>query len=208
MTYVPATAPLSGLTTWDEWQAGLRALFAGLLGLEVAAVAFARQPRGQIRGPRAQLDILSVLHEGVEDMRRTLVGAELVEESLGHRVMILQVAVWGERQSLGSSPRALLERMRSRLRWTSTVEALRALQLGLELAEQPVEFTSPQDGRRLTVASIDLRLSFSWVEADTDNPLGWFDKAEIVAEFNDPVGADLSAPDLSPQTIAVDTSTP
>lgn len=207
MSYSPATAPLEDLVTFEDWQANLEGLFARLLDLDAPAVSFLRQPRQHHRGPRAQLDPISFRHVGVEDVRRTVDAGDLTEELIGHRVMVLQVRVWSERQSLQHAPSARIEALRTRMRWTSTTQALKRCALGFERAEQPVDFPGTRDGRVLSSASIDLLLAYAWVEADTEHALGWIDRAEIRANFlRDPAGTPYPAV-LQP-TINVDASTP
>lgn len=209
MTYAPATAPLTGLIELDAIQEGLEGLFARLLDLPVAAVSFLRQPRQHHRGPRAQLDPIAWPHLGVDELRRTLTagGAELTEEAIGQRTLVLQVRVWTEAQSLATAPMSYIERLRTRLRWTTSQQALERCCLSFDRAEQPVTFPETRDGRILSTASIDLRLSYAWVEADTENTMGWIEQAQIIADkLRDPVGTALD--DALQPTINVDTSTP
>jgi len=209
MAYSPATAPLDGLIGLAQIQNALEALFAELLELPVAAVSFLRQPRQQHRGPRAQLDPIAWPHLGVDELRRTVTagGAELTEESIGQRTLVLQVQVWADTQSLDTAPMSYIERLRTRLRWTTTQQALQRCCLSFDRAEQPVTFTQRQDCRQLSTASIDLRLSYAWVEADTAHTMSWIEQAFITADkLRDPAGTAFD--DALQPTIHVDTSTP
>lgn len=209
MGYSPATAPLDGLVDFDDWQNALEELFARLLDLPKPDVSFLRQPRQHRRGPRAQLDPIAFQHFGVDERRHTQSanGNELVEEAIGQRVMVLQVAVWTESQSLGKSPARFIERLRTRMRWTSTTQALKRCALAFERAEQPVTFPETRDGRTLSRSSIDLRLAYAWVEADTENIGSWIEQAEVTAnKFRDPAG--VAYPDTLQPVILIDTSTP
>lgn len=200
MTYAPPAAALAGLVTFQQWQDGLEALFAGLLGLEAAACAFLRQPRRQIRGLRLQLDPLTILRTGVEDVRRTVTGAlneeQLVEERIGHRVLVLQVSAWSAEQSLQSAPLFALEQLRTRLRWQSTLDALEALALAFEGAEQPVSVPDRIDGRVQTRATLDIRLAFASVEQDAQNLVDWIGRAIIDGTLRDPAGSIVSTPQI------------
>ncbi len=154
---------------WSTWQTSLTGIFATLLGLTAPAVSFGTQPRGMVEGATAQITPIAIQHHGVDDIRRTLVDGQLVEQVIGHRTLVLQARVWSPRQSLQNSSRALIERLRTRLSFTSTTEALLALDLGFQRAEQPADLTQTRGGREETSTSIDLFLSYAWVETD-DTP--------------------------------------
>ena len=203
--YVPAAAPLDDLVGWDTWRKSLEVIIAGLTDLPEDAVSFALRPRPHHRGPRAQLQIIAIQHIGVDELRRTDDAGELTEEAIGQRSMVLQVRFWAARQSLEHAPRVFVERLRTRLRWTSTTTALLRCALAFQRAEQPVDFVGKRDSRMLTSSLIDLRLGYAWVEGDTENAMGWIAKAQIVGTLRDPAGVEVP---LSPVTIDVDASTP
>ena len=209
MAYSPAIAPLDDLVSFEDWQKTLEELFSDLLDIPAAQVSFLRQPRQHRRGARVQLDPIAFLHFGVDERRQTQSQNtfELVEEAIGQRVMVLQVSVWTDGQSLQRSPIALIERLRTRMRLQSTTDVLIRCGLGFDRAEQPVTFPETRDGRVLSRSSIDLRLSYAWVESDAENASSWIEQAEIRADkLRDPTGT--AYPDAIQPTILVDTSSP
>ena len=191
---------------WTTWQDELPVLFAALLGLSSSsACAWATQPRRQMHGPRAQIDVIATPAQGVEDRRlvsddggafelggETITGI-LTEELTGQRQLVLQVSVWHDRQALPTSARALLERLRTGLGWESTRRSLRDLELAYVLCRDPVNLDPTEDGRTVSRWAMDVVLAYASVESDVENPTNWFESARLHSQsLRDPGGTPLS----------------
>ncbi|GAB5547807.1 MAG: hypothetical protein SangKO_075670 [Sandaracinaceae bacterium] len=169
------------MTEWATWQTELPPLFGSLLGVPCD---WADQARALHQGARAQLTIIATPAMGVEDVSydRDDVAGTQIEERSGDRVMVLQVAVWNPRQVLDQSARAVLERLRGRLGFDSTLERLRTLGLSYQSVGDPVALDQVRDNRRTSMWTMDVRLGFRWTESDTDTPTSWIEHGRITAQ--------------------------
>lgn len=159
-----------------EIQTELPALFEALMGISCnwrdQAVPF-------VDGPQAFLDVLAPAAVGVDDLRWSEVGVDAEDPTLpdtiqatmvGNREMTIQVTVWNDRQPLDVSARYYLERLRTRLRFPSTLEAMRALGLAQVRTEAMIDLDPTEDGRVMSQTSMDLRLAYVVAETDDAQP--------------------------------------
>jgi hypothetical protein len=155
---------------WATLQTGLPALISALLEIPCD---FAGQPRTLQQGPRAQLDIIAIAGIGVDEETWDADGTEpneMRETVHGLRELTLQVDVWNAEQTLERSARRYLEQLRTRIRWTSSKVALRELGLGVIGFEDVVQLDPIEDGRRVSRASMDIRLAYGTAETDEGVP--------------------------------------
>jgi hypothetical protein len=118
--------------------------------------------------------------------------ANVTESAVGQRELTLQVSVWSPLQSLGRSARRHLERLRTRLRWQSSIGALAALGLAIVTIESIVLLDPSEDGRVVSGAAMDLRLAYSWTE--TDDAVPFIETVQVRSEYlRDETGAQLPA---------------
>lgn len=145
---------------WATLQTELPSLIGGLLDLPCD---FATQARKIQQSARVQLDIIAVAGIGTDEETWSADGAEpneMLETVHGLRELTLQVDVWNAEQRLEKSARSYLEQLRTRLRWTSSKDALRALGLGVIGIEDIVQLDPIEDGRRVSRASMDIRMAY------------------------------------------------
>lgn len=153
---------------WATLQTQLPTFFGDLLGVRCQ---WRTQPVQMVQGASATLDVLGPFAIGVDE--RTWADVEEDDEVVGvqatqhgQREMAIQVTVWAPSQVLGESARALLERLRLRLRMPSALERLRALDLALVTIEPVVLADAVQDMRVRSQASMDVRVTYAVAEAD------------------------------------------
>jgi hypothetical protein len=182
-------------------QTDLPTLLGALMGI---TCQFATQPRAVVSGASAVVDLLGSHGLGVDDREIeniddagdvTTVDADAVavrETVHGLREMTMQVTAWSASQKLDESSRFYLERLRTRLRWTSTVTALRALGLSIVTIEAVVPGDTEQGGRLRSQASLDVHLGYGASETDASIP--FIERARIKSEsISNAAGAALPA---------------
>lgn len=159
---------------WTTLETRLPALFGELLGIPCHWRA---QPQKMQQGASAVIDLLAPTSIGVDDLRWTDVadpttGAITGVQAtiVGQRELTLQVSVWSPSQKLGSSARMYLERLRTRLRWPSTLATLKELGLAHVRTEGVVDIEPEQDNRVRSGAALDVRLAYAASEADVAIP--------------------------------------
>lgn len=155
--------------------AGLPTFLKTLLGIPCE---WRKTPRTMHVGPSMQLDIITSNGIGWDELvSRDASGPATQEIVYGLREMTLQVTVWSLSQKLAESARFYLELLRTRLRWTSSLQALDALGLALIGVMPMVLIDAAQDGRTPSQASLDLRLSYGVAESDA--PVPFIGKVDI-----------------------------
>lgn len=174
---------------WATLQADLPVLIADLAGVPCDFRGQAR--RIHVDTPVAQLDIIAVTPLGVDELVYSTIDEGLEATAYGQREMTVQVSIESQLQTLASSTRAVFERLRLRLRLPTTLERLRGLGLAFVAAEDTVVLDGPVDGRRISLASMDLRFGFSLSE--TDEPIPFIETVRVKSESirntaGDPVG--------------------
>ncbi len=184
---------------WSTLQTELPALIAALMEIPCD---WRKQPRKMQQGAHASLDALAPTALGVDDVRWADVGdpATGVQATVvGQRELTLQVSVWSPQQTLGSSARVYLERLRTRLRWPSTKETLRDLGLALVRIETVVDVDPVEDGRVRSMSTMDVRIAYGASETDAEIP--YIEDARITSTFSNAAGDQLGPAlqiDISP----------
>ena len=156
-------------------QDALPTFLATLLGIPCD---WRKQERSMRVVSHALLDIISSPVIGTDE----LVSSDVLDSAMppnvvgtketvyGLRELTLQVTVWSLAQTLQDSARFYLERLRTRIRWSSSVAALKAMGIGL-LTIAPITLGDPaQGGRFVSVAFVDARFSYGVAESDTTAP--------------------------------------
>jgi hypothetical protein len=172
---------------WETLQNELPPLLTNLLGIPCD---FRTQPaphRDVVA--RAWVDVLDIVGLGVDDRRTIDVDADgeptsvpedvegVREKVEGIRESTFQITVQSLSQLLHQSARFYLERLRTRLRWTSTIESLKALGLALVRIESVLQLDTPTDMRAYSMASVDVRFAFG--ESDTDATAPFIERARF-----------------------------
>lgn len=189
-------------------ETGLSELFARLMEVPCD---WRKKPRGMHVRACAQLDDLTSNGVGVDDSvwrdvdvagEPTTVDADVaaVRETVqGIRERTLQVTVWSPRQTLAESARFYLERLRTRLRWSSSLDALRAIGVGLVGVEAIQLLDHAQDGRDVSEAAMDLRITHAVAEAD--EPVPFIERGHVTGSVESAGGEEIAALeiDLNPE---------
>jgi len=174
---------------WATLETELATLLSSLLEIPCQ---WRTQPTKLHQGAHAFVDALAPTALGADDVRWADVGGtpetpDFVQATVvGQRELTLQVSVWSPSQSLSSSARMYLERLRTRLRWPSTLEALRGLGLALVTTENVVDVDPVQDGRVRSQSTLDVRIAYGALEADAQIP--WIEDARVTGTFTDAAG--------------------
>ena len=176
---------------WDGLKDGLATLCASLLGI---SCQWRDQPQKLQQGAWATLDALAPSSLGVDDTRWADVGSPATgvrATVVGQRELTLQVTAWSPRQTPSLSARALLEQLRTRMRWPSTLETLRQLGVALVRIEDVADVDPPQDGRRMSQATLDVRVAYAASETDVEIP--YIEDAHLSSTFANAAGDQLGA---------------
>jgi hypothetical protein len=178
---------------WVDLQTGLPALITTLLG--GVPCQWRTQPRQMITsastgGVTTLLDILNLDTVGdervwvgtvdLETEESTLLETEseellftetgFVETIYGLREMTIQVTAWTLHEQIGTSERSYLERLRTRLRLTSSQAALSELGLAIVNIESVVQTQTVENNRYIAQASLDIRFAYGVAESDDPAP--------------------------------------
>lgn len=159
------------------------------------------KPRGMHVGARAQIDDLTSNGVGVDDSVWENVDStgeptsvpedvDAVRETVqGIRERTIQVGVWSPRQTLSQSASAYLELLRTRLRWRSSLDALRAMGVGLIRIEatQPIDPT--QDDHEISEAVMDVRITHAVASSDASIP--FIETVHITGKLQSAAGVEL-----------------
>lgn len=181
------------MADWATLDAELPPLIGRLLELPCD---WRKRPRTMKVGASAQLDIIAEGAIGVDDRKWVdQSSGDVSARVTGQRVMTLQVTVWAAVQPLARSARRYLERLRLRLRFPSTLDALAALELALVDTEALVQLDPAEDGRTVSQASLDVRLAYAL--DDDDEPIPTIERAEVAGRIP-PHEPALSIPEVSP----------
>ncbi len=163
-----AEAFFTGLDT------ALPTFFGTLLG---CACDWSEQPRPMRTGhggARAQLSMFGASSVGVDELVQTNVDVDtalaIAETRVGLRQVTIQVTVWTPSQQLAKSAPMFLERLRTRLRWSSSVATLAGLRLALMTVGQVVSLDPTENGRSSSSAALDFRFAYGIGETDAPAP--------------------------------------
>lgn len=194
------------MATYDQIQAELPGVLSTLLSTETQTVPcqWRQQPQQMHASSQVTIDWLTerglgvdeLVVEDVDEEGEPTTDPELVdgvrETAHGLREVTLQVTAWTADQRLGRSARALLERLRARLHWTSATVLLAELGLGLVRIEPTLTLDPSQDGRAASVATMDVVLGYGMSESDA--PIPFIETARVAGEF---VGSSVEV-DINP----------
>jgi hypothetical protein len=137
------------------------------------------------------------VHEDPENEESDVVSIE--ETMVGNREATLQITCKSPTQAIASSARAYLEIVRTSLGYSSTLERLRALNVGIVRLE-PIQDVDPlEDGRTISQAVLDVRLAYLAVR--TDAPIPFIETAHISSTAKNAGGVvlpDVLQQDLDP----------
>lgn len=150
-------------------QTDFPALLGDLLGV---TCQWRTQPLKAVQGASAVVDLLGIASVDVDERVWTDTGAgtTVTETQHGGREVTVQVTAWSSSQLIQQSARSYLERLRTRLRFRSSLDRLRAMGLAIVAIEQVVGGDIVQDARARSQASLDVRLAFGVSETDTAIP--------------------------------------
>lgn len=178
---------------WATLQTGLTVFVRSLLG--DIATQWGDQPTKFVQGPSATIDLLAPEAVGVDDRIWEDVGSPdptaVKETAIGHREIVVQVTVTSISQKLQDSARMYLERLRTRLRWTSSIGSLAALGLGLLEIGPVIEIDPIENGRVISRSALEVRCSY--VHSETDAEIPFIETARISSELEDAAGDPLPA---------------
>ena len=158
------------------WTAETR---TGLIGLLVRLLEIPVQWRGEpqqvVGGASATVDVLGELGLGVDEITYTEgptpeAPTEVTPTVYGLREATFQVSVWSPSQRLDQSARMYTSRLRTRMRWPSTLEELRALGLGVVSIGESIPVDAEQSSRLRSGSAVELVLSFGVAEEDASVP--------------------------------------
>lgn len=199
---------------WSTVNPGLVALFTELAmpasGLQSPAWAAAWRDRpqkaapvtGPLKGVTLTLRIASVVGIGDDDRRMvevptsdppTIFDGELQETIYGLRRVTLNLQCRSNESTDAQWAMSVLERIRTRIRRTRSIDALLALNVGFVRAMQALDISAKQDQHTQSRASMDLILTM--VASDEDPiPTGWIQTLDISSRIQDVSGATLPVP--------------
>ena len=102
-----------------------------------------------------------------------------IETIIGRREVTIRVKVDSVDQTGNRGARYYLERMRTRVQWSSIQTALRGAGLGFQDVLLATEANETRDEHRASVAIFDLRCNMLAIEADTDNPIPTIERVDV-----------------------------
>lgn len=159
---------------WAALHTGLPVLIQALFGSSVVATQWGDQPKAMIVGVVAELDLLNPASLGVDDRVIADIedeGEPLVQETVtGAREMTVQVTVTSQDQRLAYAARVALERLRTRLRFSSSIASLMQLGLALVSIGPVIEFDPVENGRVISKSALEIRVAYIHSETDTAAP--------------------------------------
>jgi hypothetical protein len=173
-------------------QTALPTLLSTLIGLPCQ---HATEPRKFITGPCAVVEFISQEGIGVDDRKwenldtngavtTDPAAADTVRATqYGMREGVLQITAWSNDQRIDKSARFYLERLRTRLRMPSSLDALRAMGLAIVTIEKTVPLDLTEDGRVMSQASLDVRVGYGVTEADAAVP--FIERYRLSADVRD-----------------------
>ena len=136
-------------------------------------------------GPQvAKLSMSDIETVGIDDIRWADAAAPAVgqvETRVGWRRFGITVTVESQAQGATSAARAYAERLSTRIWFGSYQTAFDAVLLGLEDVSDVKEADRARDGRMVSVASVELRFSYTNVEADSDHPVSTIESVDLAS---------------------------
>lgn len=161
--------PPTGLD-WGALQSGIISLWQSLTGLvqvywDGAAVPFVATPQVA----KAEILAFGLQSVGTLDAlswSELTANGPLVQTMYGTRTITLRTKVTVYSQAPGMTARNFLERLRDRMAWDSTRDALRLLSLGYQSAASLADLSKPIDGRIASIAALDLKFNVGVADQD------------------------------------------
>lgn len=178
-------------------ESGLPAWVQLLTGIAVGVITWENAPRSAHEGARVLLSWVETHGVGIDEQRwdfdaEALPLEQMVPAVHGVRSAVLQVLVEVHEQRPGHTARAVLEGMRTRMRMQGSLDALRAI--GLGLADTPgnvVKLDAPSGGRIISRAALDVRFNATDSVTDDGGKTSYIDSVETVTDVRRPDGTAL-----------------
>lgn len=154
-------------------------------GLVAGSVVWTDQIRPYVPVPARALIRLSLLpsdragYSDDTDYMPSPDGTQLVQVTSGRRYVALTIACDSYEQSNDRTAFAYLERIRTRMAWDSNVLALASAGV-IVVDEFPITpIPTTVDGREVSSAAYDSRISYVVVDSDDSNPIDWIETVDI-----------------------------
>ncbi len=185
-------------TTPDVWEDGLELLFERIG--DPLPVCWKERERPFVEDGIVLLKVIADLSIGVDEYRIVYDPAqvasdppeEMIPTSCGSALVTLQVQVETFDQDASGRARTALRRIRQRLRWPSSLQALRKIETSLvDILTIPV-IDRVQDGRVYSLATMDVRLNT--IQVENDKPFGRIDTIVVQPDLLDESGVPLTLP--------------
>lgn len=93
-------------------------------------------------------------------------GQEMQDTSVGVRLFTLKIVVESFDQNDGLTAEQHLERIRDRMRWRSSTDALDDVNVAFVTTGEIQDLTTTRDNRKVSIAALDIRLSGMSVDTD------------------------------------------
>lgn len=161
------------MTTLDTMRVGLKTLAANLGGLD----AYWEDQQRPYINPSTRAALLLSLgpsnpigrDEIRSDWDASRDHAEWQDTAVGIRRLPWRIKCYGFEETDAKVAQFYLERIRTRLRWMSTVRALNALSLSRANTGQVTDLSVPVDDRMTSIAFLDIGLNAVFQETDVDH---------------------------------------
>jgi hypothetical protein len=156
------------MSSLDSTCDGLLALAAALTGLDAV---WENQPRPETNDVTRGIVLLSftaTASVGRDEVRTTFdVGTQdFGDVAVGQRALPWRIIAESLEQKNVNTAWAILEKMRLRLRWQSSIDALNAVNVSIATTGQVQDLQVPVDDRIISKAALDVSLNASFSEAD------------------------------------------
>jgi hypothetical protein len=149
-------------------QDGLLALAAALTGLDVVWEDQPRPATSDVSRGIVLLSFTATASVGRDEVRTTFdTGSQdFGDTAVGQRMLPWRIKVDSLEQGNADTAWNILEKMRLRLRWQSSIDALNALNVSIATTGQVQDLQVPVDDRVISRAALDVMLNASFSEAD------------------------------------------
>lgn len=164
---------------WAPVQTGIPELLEELLGIPCQ---WGKQSRKlQTTPAHALCDLSKPRAIGVDERRTetvTIEGEPLIAEMVsGVRHIDLQVSVWSKSQEIDKTADVYLDKLQTRLRWSSSIGILSALGFALVTISDVIEVDPTEESRIVSVSVIEVELAY--MHSETDTPATWIETARL-----------------------------
>lgn len=185
-------------TTPDIWEDGLELLFERIG--DPLPVCWKERERPFASDGIILLKVIADASQGVDEYRiahdpalnSSSPPAECIPTSCGSSRVTLQVQVETFDQDGPGSARTQLRKIRQRLRWPSSLAALKAIETSLvDIIAIPV-IDKLEDGRQYSLATMDVRLNT--IQIENDKPFGRIDTIAVQPTLTSESGSPITTP--------------